>query len=76
MTNEQTRALLKSFTWRIVGSIATTILAFSFGIPAKALGLLFFADLITKFILYYAHERLWQRLRTPFNNYLNNRKTR
>jgi len=76
MTNEQTRALLKSFTWRIIGSIATTILAFSFGIPAKALGLLFFADLIVKFILYYAHERLWHRLTAPLNNFLNNRKLR
>lgn len=76
MTNEQTRALLKSFTWRIVGSIATTILAFIFEVPAKLLGLLFFADLITKFILYYAHERLWHRLTAPLNNFLNNRKSR
>ena len=76
MSNEQTRALLKSFTWRIIGSIATTILAFSFGVPAKAIGLLFFADLITKFILYYVHERVWHKLTTPLNKFLNSRKSR
>lgn len=76
MSNEQTRALLKSFTWRIIGSIATTILAFSFGVPAKAIGLLFFADLITKFVLYYAHERVWHKLTAPLNKFLNSRKSR
>ena len=53
------RHLAKAVTWRIIASITTTIIAFYFGLPAKAIGLVFFADLIIKFILYYVHERIW-----------------
>ena len=54
-----TRSLLKAISWRIIASIVTTVIAYSFGLPAKAIGLVFFADLIIKFILYYFHERVW-----------------
>ena len=53
------RSLVKALSWRIIASIVTTIIAFSFGLPAKAIGLVFFADLLVKFILYFAHERIW-----------------
>lgn len=53
------RHLAKALTWRIIASITTTLIAFYFGLPAKAIGLVFFADLIIKFILYYVHERIW-----------------
>ena len=53
------RSLLKAITWRIIASIVTTIIAVYFGVPTKAIGLVFFADLIIKFILYFFHERLW-----------------
>ena len=53
------RHLLKAITWRLIASVTTTLIAFYFGLPAKAIGLVFFADLIIKFILYYVHERLW-----------------
>ncbi len=55
------RSFLKAISWRILASIVTTIIAYSFGLPSKALGLVFFADLIIKFILYFIHERLWVR---------------
>ena len=53
------RSLLKAMSWRIIASIVTTVIAYSFGLPAKAIGLVFFADLIIKFVLYYFHERVW-----------------
>jgi len=53
------RSFVKAISWRIIASIVTTIIAFSFGLPAKAIGLVFFADLIVKFILYFVHERIW-----------------
>ena len=55
----KTRSLLKAISWRIIASIVTTIIAYYFGLPAKAIGLVFFADLIIKFILYFIHERVW-----------------
>lgn len=58
---EKKRHIAKAITWRIIASITTAIIAFSFGLPPKAVGLVFIADLIIKFILYYAHERVWYK---------------
>ena len=55
----KTRHLAKAITWRIVASITTALIAFAFGLPPKAVGGVFVADLIIKFVLYYGHERLW-----------------
>ena len=55
------RSLLKAISWRIIASITTTIIAWYYGVPTKAIGLVFFADLIIKFILYFFHERVWVR---------------
>ncbi len=55
----KTRSFLKAVSWRIIASIVTTIIAYSFGLPAKAIGLVFFADLVIKFKLYFIHERVW-----------------
>jgi uncharacterized membrane protein len=53
------RHLAKAITWRIIASTVTALIAWWFGLPAKAVGLVFAADLVIKFILYYAHERVW-----------------
>jgi uncharacterized membrane protein len=76
MQNKQARALAKAITWRISASLITVGIALAFGLPAKAIGGVFIADMVIKFVMYYGHERLWQKLTTPFNNFLNNRKTR
>ena len=55
----KTRCILKTISWRIVGTLDTIALGwFITGDPTVGLkvgGL----ELITKFILYYIHERLW-----------------
>lgn len=58
---EKKRHLAKAVTWRIIASITTAIIAFIFGLPPKAVGAVFVADLIIKFLMYYAHERLWYK---------------
>jgi uncharacterized membrane protein len=55
------RHLAKAVTWRIVASITTAIIAFAFGLPPEAVGFVFVADLIIKFVMYYAHERVWYK---------------
>ena len=55
----KSRSFLKAISWRIIASTITTIIAYSFGLPVKAIGMVFFADLIIKFFLYFIHERLW-----------------
>ena len=55
----KTRSILKTISWRIVGTLDTIALGWIItGDPTvglKVRGL----ELITKFILYYIHERLW-----------------
>ena len=58
---EPRRHLAKAVTWRIIASIVTAIIAYAFGLPPKAIGALFIADLVIKFALYYAHERVWYK---------------
>lgn len=55
----KSRSLAKAVSWRIIASVVTTLIALFFGLPAKAISLVFFADLIIKFILYFIHERIW-----------------
>ena len=59
MLVSRTRSILKTISWRIVGTLDTIALGwFITGDPTVGLkvgGL----ELITKFILYYIHERIW-----------------
>ena len=55
------RHLAKAVTWRVIASLTTAAIAFAFGLPPKAVGGVFVADLIIKFVLYYAHERAWYK---------------
>lgn len=55
------RHLAKAVTWRIIASTTTALIAWAFGLPFKAVGLVFVADLVIKFVLYYAHERVWYK---------------
>lgn len=55
------RHLTKAVTWRIIASITTAVIAWYFGLPPKAIGAVFVADLIIKFVMYYAHERVWYK---------------
>jgi uncharacterized membrane protein len=57
------RSLAKAISWRIIASTITSLIAYAFGLPAKAIGLVFFADLIIKFILYFFHERIWVKIK-------------
>jgi len=55
----RTRHVAKAITWRIIASIVTVLIAYTFGLPPKMVGAVFVADIIIKFVLYYAHERIW-----------------
>ena len=59
MTVTKLRSLLKTISWRIVGTMDTMFLGWlitgsaTVGLKIGAL------ELFTKFILYYFHERIW-----------------
>lgn len=58
-TNTYKRHLAKTVTWRIVGTIDTIILSWIItGNPWTGLKI-GFAEVFTKMVLYYLHERVW-----------------
>jgi len=63
LDNSYKRHIAKAITWRIIGTLDTILLAWLItGDPVTGMqiGL---AEVITKMILYYLHERVWFRVR-------------
>lgn len=57
------RHIAKAITWRIVGTIDTILLSwFISGNPFTGLKI-GFAEVVTKMLLYYFHERLWFKVK-------------
>ncbi len=55
------RHIAKTFTWRLIGTIDTMLLlGVISGNPLTGLKI-GFAEVVTKMILYYFHERIWYR---------------
>ena len=60
--NANKRHLIKTFSWRVVGSLTTLIVAWIVtGNPLTGfkIGLV---ETLTKMILYYVHEKMWYRI--------------
>jgi len=57
-----TRSIIKAVSWRITGTIDTFILSFIITGSAKFAGSIASAELVTKIVLYYLHERAWHRI--------------
>ncbi|MCU7942788.1 MAG: DUF2061 domain-containing protein [Candidatus Thiodiazotropha sp. (ex Cardiolucina cf. quadrata)] len=56
------RSLAKALSWRVTGSIDTILLSWFFTgslTTAAAIGL---TEVVTKMVLYYLHERIWNRI--------------
>lgn len=61
-TDSKKRHLFKTVTWRVVGTIDTIILAWIIsGNPFTGIGI-GLAEVLTKMILYYLHERAWYKI--------------
>ena len=58
----RTRSLVKSISWRVVGSVDTFILSYIFTGKATYAVSIMGAEAITKIVLYYFHERIWRRV--------------
>lgn len=56
------RHFFKTITWRIIGTIDTMLLAWAIsGNPLTGLSI-GFAEVLTKMVLYYIHERAWYKI--------------
>jgi uncharacterized membrane protein len=57
------RSIAKAVSWRITGSIDTFALSYVFTGSAKLAGSIAGAEMATKMVLYYLHERVWSAVR-------------
>jgi uncharacterized membrane protein len=56
------RSLIKAATWRATGTLDTFVLSFLFTGNLKVAGSIASTEVITKIGLFYAHERVWNRV--------------
>lgn len=64
MRDERKRSILKGLTWRIIATSDTIFLSWLFTGSVTAAFSIGVLELITKTILYYAHERTWINIPT------------
>lgn len=63
MHEKSYRSLVKSITWRITGSLDTTIISFLLTGNIKIALSIGGIEIFTKIILYYMHERIWNKIK-------------
>ncbi|MFN3604309.1 MAG: DUF2061 domain-containing protein [Leptonema sp. (in: bacteria)] len=57
------RSLIKGISWRITGTIDTILLSWIITGQIKFALTIGLAETITKIILYYLHERIWEKIK-------------
>jgi uncharacterized membrane protein len=60
--NANKRHLIKTITWRILGTLDTMLLAWIISGNALTGLKIGFAEVLTKMILYFIHEKVWYRI--------------
>ena len=63
MSEKNIRSFLKAITWRIGGTIATIIISYVLTKKIDISCLIGGFDFIFKLIMYYLHERIWNRIK-------------
>jgi uncharacterized membrane protein len=53
------RSLAKAISWRIVATLTTMLLVFAFTGNLAISGGVGLTELVTKVVIYYVHERIW-----------------
>lgn len=62
MSASRKRSLVKTLSWRVIATVGTVVLVYIFtGELALSLGI-GSVDVISKTIMYYLHERAWNRI--------------
>lgn len=62
-TDKHYRSLVKAVSWRFTGSLDTFVLSFIITGSIKLAGSISLVELLTKILLFYAHERIWAAIR-------------
>lgn len=59
--NSLKRHILKTISYRILGTLTTVIIAYSLGASLKVSSMLGVGELVLKPVIYFLHERIWYK---------------
>jgi uncharacterized membrane protein len=62
LNDSNSRSLVKTITWRVTGSSATFLIAYLLIGNFAVAGVIGVTQLISNTILYYVHERIWNKV--------------
>jgi uncharacterized membrane protein len=63
MIDSNVRSIVKTITWRLTGSSATFLIAYLLVGNFAIAGVIGITQLVFNTILYYFHERIWNRIK-------------
>ena len=63
MKEKRYRSIVKTISWRVTGTIDTFIVSYFITGKVGLAASISIVEVFTKLILYYFHERLWNRMR-------------
>ena len=76
MREKPNRSILKAISWRITGSLDTILVSYLITGTIKIAASIGVVEIITKSILYYLHERVWNKINFGREIIFNNTKLR
>ena len=62
MKDKHYRSVVKAISWRATGTVDTVLISFLITGQIKLAMSIGFVELFTKILLYYLHERIWNRI--------------
>ena len=63
MREKRNRSILKAISWRVTGSLDTMLVSYIITGNIKIAASIGVVEILTKTLLYYFHERAWDRIR-------------
>ena len=61
--DSRTRSLAKAFSWRITAAFTTAVIAYAVTGQLDTAAMIGGIEFVLKFLIYYGHERIWNRVR-------------
>ena len=63
MREKRNRSVLKAVSWRVTGSLDTMLVSYFITGSIKTAASIGLVEVVTKTLLYYFHERAWDKIR-------------
>lgn len=60
--DKHARSVAKAISWRATGTVDTFVISFVLSGSVKLAGGIASVEVVTKMVLYYAHERIWTKI--------------